>query len=89
MRLVKYDNVVRKKDRLFWVYMEGTPDKGSGQRIVLYEDDGQIETSRMSRSSPKKRRQWREKGCSRKRECMYKGLDMQLEGGGVFGGTRR
>lgn len=34
------------------------------------------ESSKMSRSSQEKRRQWREKEYSGKRECMYKGLDI-------------
>ena len=35
-RLVERDNAVRKKDRMFWMHVEGTSDTGGGQRIVLY-----------------------------------------------------
>lgn len=38
-RLVEYDNAMKKRVRMFWVYREGTSDKGSGQRIVLKGGD--------------------------------------------------
>ena len=38
-RLVEYDNAMKKRDRMFRVYREGTSDKGSSQRIVLKGGD--------------------------------------------------
>lgn len=38
-KLVGYDNAMKKRDRMFWMYREGTSDKGSSQRIVLKGGD--------------------------------------------------